>query len=93
MGYSMSWLDEEEKKDVKTMERKKVTPAKKEVSAKKLTANPPHGEKGGFVRMTVTMPPEVYELLNQEVTRRKITKSPDPTVSAILREAAVAYLK
>ena len=89
----MSWLEEESKKENKSVLRKKVTPVKKKAASKNLTANPPHGDKGDFVRMTVTMPPDVYELLNQEVTRRKISKSSDPTISAILREAAVAYLK
>jgi transcriptional regulator of met regulon len=84
----MSWLEEESKKEQPMPSKAKlVAPVKKT-----LTANPPHGNKGDFVRMTVTMPPEVYELLSKEVTRRKVAKATDPTISAILREAAVSYL-
>jgi hypothetical protein len=58
-----------------------------------LEANPPHGQKGDFVKVTVTLPPAVYALLAQEATRRKLTKARDPLISAIIREAVVAYLQ
>lgn len=51
-----------------------------------------HGEKGDFVKLTVTLPPEVYGLIMQEVTRRKMQKEADPAISAVLREAAIQYL-
>ena len=54
--------------------------------------NPPHGEKGDFVKVTVTLPPKVYELIMGEATRRKMAKEKNPGISAILREAAVKYL-
>ena len=59
----------------------------------KLEANPPHGQKGAFVKVTVTLPPEVYELLAQEATRRKMAKERNPLISAIIREAVVTYLQ
>jgi len=55
-------------------------------------ANPPHGEKGDFVKVTVTLPPAVYELIAQEATRRKMAKEPNPLISAVIREAVTAYL-
>ena len=58
----------------------------------KIEPNPAHGEKGDFVKVTVTLPPEIYELLVNEATRRKINKMPNPQISALLREAAVEYL-
>jgi transcriptional regulator of met regulon len=58
-----------------------------------LVANPPHGQKGDFVKVTVTLPPDVYMILSQEVTRRKLAKEPNPRLSAIIREAVVAYLE
>tara|TARA_R110000868_G_scaffold53756_1_gene168706 strand:+ start:210 stop:470 length:261 start_codon:yes stop_codon:yes gene_type:complete len=58
-----------------------------------LVANPPHGEKGDFVKITVTLPPDVYGLIMEEVTRRKMTKTANPQISAVLREAAIQYLK
>ena len=33
------------------------------------------------------MPPEVYELIMGEVTRRKVAKEPNPQISAVIREA------
>jgi len=54
--------------------------------------NPPHGTKGDFRRMTVTLPPAAYELLVHESAKRKIAGRPNHPVSAIVREAVVEYL-
>ncbi len=59
----------------------------------RLEANPAHGEKGGFVKITITMPPAVYELIAMEAARRKMAKERDPNISAIIREASVQYLE
>ncbi len=59
----------------------------------KLEANPSHGEKGGFIKLTITMPPAVYELIAKEAARRKMAKERDPNISAIIREASVQYLE
>lgn len=60
--------------------------------AEGLTANPPHGEKGDFIKLTVTLPPDVYKLIMDEVTRRKMNKEANPAISAVLREAVVKHL-
>lgn len=57
-----------------------------------LQANPPHGEKGDFVKVTITLPPTVYGLIAKEAARRKMAKERDPNISAIIREASVEYL-
>jgi transcriptional regulator of met regulon len=69
-------------------------PAKKAEpkSRSKLVANPEHGEKGDFVRCTITLPPEVYKILNDEAGRRKMAKEKNSQISAIIREAVVAML-
>ena len=56
-------------------------------------ANPRHGEKGGFRKVTVTLPPGVYERLIRESARRKIAGEPNQLLSALLREAVVRYLE
>jgi len=56
-------------------------------------ANPPYGEKGGFCKITVTLPPEVYERLIRESTRRKIAQEPNQQLSSLLREAVMDYLR
>jgi hypothetical protein len=55
-------------------------------------ATPPHGQRGEFLRVTITLSPEVFQLLADEVTRRKIHRAPNPNVSAVTREALTAYL-
>ncbi len=55
--------------------------------------NPPHGEKGAFRRITVTLPPEIYERLVQESARRKIAGEPNQLLSSMMREAVYKYLE
>ena len=62
------------------------------VSAPLSDPNPPYGEKGGFRKVTITLPPEIYELLLIEATRRKIAGEPNRLLSSILREAVTKYL-
>jgi hypothetical protein len=56
-------------------------------------ANPPHGQKGAFRKLTLTVPPEAYERLLRESARRKITGEPNQLLSALLREAVYQYLE
>jgi transcriptional regulator of met regulon len=58
-----------------------------------LNANPPHGEKSDFRKITVTIPPEAYEQLIHESARRKIAGEPNQLLSSLLREAVMDYLK
>ena len=54
--------------------------------------HPPHGEKGGFLKVTATLAPETYELIMQEVVRRRMQKEKNGNLSAVIREAIAAYL-
>ena len=54
--------------------------------------NPPHGEKGHFRKITITLPPGAYERLIRESARRKIAGEPNQLLSALLREAVTQYL-
>jgi len=56
-------------------------------------ANPPYGRKGGFRRITLTLPPDVYERLVTESARRKIAGEPNQLLSSMLREAVIRYLE
>ncbi len=58
-----------------------------------LNANPPHGEKSDFRKITVTVPQQAYEQLVQESARRKIAGEPNQLMSSLLREAVTEYLK
>ena len=55
--------------------------------------NPPHGQKDGFERMSITLPPEIRQRLLDESNRRKKEHSPDWSISVIVREALAAHLK
>ena len=55
--------------------------------------NPPYGERGAFRKLTVTVPPDVYERLVRESARRKIAGEPNQLLSALLREAVYQYLE
>ena len=53
--------------------------------------NPPYGRKGGFRKITVTLPLDAYEGLMAESVRRKIAGERNQLLSALLREAADRY--
>ena len=55
--------------------------------------NPPYGDKGSFRKITVTVPPEIYERLVRESARRKIAGEPNQLLSALLREAVTKYME
>lgn len=60
--------------------------------SKPVEANPPHGSRGDFRKVTVTLPPEIYRMLVEESARRKIASEPNHLLAAILREAVLEYL-
>ena len=46
----------------------------------------PWGERGDFRKVTVTLPPDVYDALVHESARRKSAGDPNHLLSAIARE-------
>ena len=58
-----------------------------------INPNPPKGEKGNFFKITVSLSPEVYRLITEEVSLRKSTKAGNAVVSSIIREAIVKMLE
>jgi len=76
--------------------------AKREAGkAETIEANPEHGSKGDFVKVSVTLPPQVYEIIMDEQKRRKVEgpkrrrageKAEPHGISAIIREAVVQYI-
>ncbi len=57
-----------------------------------INVNPPKGTKTDFVKASITIPPEIYDDVVQETLRRKIQKSGDPSISAVVREALQDYI-
>jgi hypothetical protein len=58
-----------------------------------LEPSPSSEERGGFRRVTITMPPEIYARLVRESARRKIAGEPNQLLSTLLREAVTKYLE
>ncbi len=54
--------------------------------------NRPYGKRGAFRKLTVTIPPAVYERLIRECARRKIAGESNQMLSELLREALREYL-
>jgi transcriptional regulator of met regulon len=52
----------------------------------------PHGGKGDFRKITVTLPQQAYQQLIQESARRKIAGESNQLLSDLLREAVTDYL-
>ena len=71
------------------------TEARKTRTRKKaaLDAVPPRGSRDNFYKITVTVPPDVYEATMAEVVRRKLAKEPNRDLSGVVREALVAFLE
>ena len=59
-----------------------------------LVANAPHGLKSDHVKVTVTLPPKVNEIIIDEVSRRKLAKGKrgPAQLSAVIREAVVEFI-
>jgi len=55
--------------------------------------NPPYGQRGGFRKLTVTLPQEVYERLVLESAKRRIAGRPNQLFSEMLREALIEYFE
>ena len=70
-------------------------PARKAPASKKTggAVNPPRGEKGDFIKITVTLDPATYELIATEAMRRKMNREKDAQLSAVIREAVAQYLQ
>ena len=56
------------------------------------TVNAPHGEKGDYIKVSITLTPDLFERVNAEAVRRKLAGEKNSQVSAITREALAAYL-
>jgi transcriptional regulator of met regulon len=68
-----------------------ATPKPVALASEGLVANRQHGDKGDHIKITVTLPPEVYKLISDEAARRKMNKEPNPQLSAVIREAVVSH--
>ena len=54
--------------------------------------HPAYGEKTGFRKLTITLPPGAYRKLVEESARRKVEGEPNSLLSSVLREAVAEYL-
>ena len=52
-----------------------------------------HGPKHDFRKLTVTLPPHLYELVVKECARRKVEGRKNHLISSLVREAVAKYLE
>jgi len=50
------------------------------------------GPKHDFRKVTVTLPPQIYELVVKECARRKVQGRRNHLISSLVREAVAKYL-
>jgi hypothetical protein len=48
--------------------------------------NPPRGKRSDFCKVSITLPPRLYQQLLRRVSQRKMKRAPDCTVSAVARD-------
>lgn len=56
-------------------------------------ANVPRGERGGFIRQTITLSPDMLSRLKQVGVQRKSLRMIDTDVSSLIREAVGEWMK
>jgi len=57
-----------------------------------IEANPARGKRGDFERVTITMPPEMLDALEDIRRKRKRAKEKNSDISSLIREAIVYWL-
>jgi hypothetical protein len=60
---------------------------------RKVVVNPPRGEREDFCKQTITLSPTLLDLLLHEVRQRKTSRMKDPTISSVVRDALIYYLR
>ncbi len=60
---------------------------------KPLDPNPARGSRGDFEKLTITMPPNMVDALENIRRQRKRTKSGNADLSSIIREAVAFWLQ
>lgn len=55
-------------------------------------ANVPRGERAGFLKVTITLPPEMLIALRNIGIKRKSERKKDTDVSSLIRESLVTFI-
>lgn len=71
----------------------KPEPSKSKAERKTIEANAPRGERANFLKLTITMPPEMLASLRDCGMQRKTEGHKDTDTSALIREAVSEWLK
>ncbi len=57
-----------------------------------INGNIPRGERSDFIRVTMTMPLDLWMKLKEVGMKRKMNKEKDYDISSLLRESAIYWL-
>ena len=63
------------------------------VNVTETKANPIRGERGDFLKVTITLPPDMLADLNRLGIERKLDGMRDTDVSSLIREALTTFLE
>jgi|SaaInlStandDraft_4_1057021.scaffolds.fasta_scaffold118175_1 hypothetical protein len=72
----------------KPQAKKKAVPTKKGIEA-----NPARGQRGDFLKVTITLPHDIIAELKTVGLQRRFAGMKDTDISSLLREAAVDFLQ
>jgi hypothetical protein len=79
------------KKQLESDKQPKVKPSK-EIKVGEVEANIPRGERAGFLKITITLPPEMLAALRNIGIKRKSGGKKDTDVSSLIRESLAAFI-
>lgn len=64
-----------------------------EKKSEKIIPNPDRGNRGDFERLTITMPPEMVDALEDIRRHRKRAKEKNSDISSLIREAVAFWVE
>ncbi len=85
-----------ERRSLKALSKKLNSSSLEKIDEQKilsLKANPIHGERSDFAKLSISLPPDLHSVILQEVFRRKTAKEPNALISSIIREAVIFYFE
>jgi hypothetical protein len=57
-----------------------------------ININPPKGLRSDFIKVSITLPPNIYGRLAEEGMKRRMKRQPNASMSAMVREAIMCFL-
>jgi|GEM_PF-4446919 len=78
-------------KQLKSDKQSKAKPSQ-EMKVNKVERNIPRGERSGFLKITITLPPEMLAALRNIGIKRKSEGKIDTDISSLIRESLATFI-